>query len=128
MDGEAAIGLMESEVRTMNAEIKAHRAETGKSLADVMLECRKWIADEAERRAAADAAEADARAKVVAAEADERAKAGERQFAEFRREARAGRRAMVAAVIVVGLGLAGLIASIGLPLLERVNSLPGIAG
>jgi len=90
----------------MNAEIKAHRAETGKSLADVMLECRKWIADEAERRA----------------------EAGERQFAEFRREARADRRAMVAAVIVAGLGLAGLTVSIGLLLLERVNSLPGLAG
>jgi len=117
MDGEAAIRLTESEVRTMNAEIKAHRAETGKSLAGVMLECRKWIADEAERRAEADAVEAD-----------ERAKAGERQFAEFRREARADRRAMVAAVIVAGLGLAGLTVSIGLLLLERVNSLPGLAG
>jgi len=128
MDGEAAIKLPESEVRTMNAEIKAHRAESGKSLADVMLESRKWIATEADERAKADAAEADARAKVVAAEADERAKAVERQFAEFRREARAGRRAMVAAVIVTGLGLAGLMLSIWLPLLERVNSLSGLAG
>jgi len=106
MDGEAAIGLRESEGRTMNAEIKAHRAETGKSRAGVIGECRKGSADAAERRAAG----------------------GARQLAEFRREARADRRAMVAAVIVAGLGLAGLTVSIGLLLLERVNSLPGLAG
>jgi len=48
MDNEAAFKLME---KAMHARQDAHRAETSKSLADVMLECRKWIADEAADRA-----------------------------------------------------------------------------
>jgi len=147
MDNEAAFKLMASEVRAMNARQDAHEAQTGKTFADLIVESREWLKAEAEKRAAADAAEAEKRAAADAAEAERRAAADAAEAkrraaadaveaekrAEVDREVmREGRQTAVriglglAGLIVAGfLGLAGLMVTFGLPLLERVGSLPG---
>jgi len=120
MDNGSAFKLMEGEVGAVNARQDAHDAQTGKALADLIVESREWLKAEAERREKADAAEAEVRAKAYAEEAEMRAAA---DAAEAERRAEVDREVMrewrqtavnvalgLAGLIVVGfLGLAGLI-------------------
>jgi len=98
----------------MGARQEAHEAQTGKTVADLIVESRKWLQEEAEKRAAADAVEAEKRAEV------------DREVMREGRQTAVRIGLGLAGLIVAGfLGLAGLMVTFGLPLLERVGSLPG---
>lgn len=98
MDNGSAFKFMEGEVRAVNARQDAQEAQTGKALADLIVESRKWLKAEAERREKADAAEAERRAEV------------DREVMREWRQTAVNIALGLAGLIVVGfLGLAGLI-------------------
>jgi len=139
VDNGSAFKFMEGEVRAVNARQDAHDAQTGKALADLIVESREWLKAEAERREKADAAEAEVRAKAVAEEAERRAKAYAEE-AEMRAAADAAeaeRRAEVDREVMrewrqtavnIALGLAGLIVVGFLGLAGLILRIPQAAG